>query len=112
MLHALVDTVSVLTVVGPNLEVHRDAGAFNVLFGAALRRDLDTAEHIYLLRIVAQEGRSRSVDRVTNRMLDDDYEHGLCERVKACRGKAAYQKWSKKLAPVGQGPTKEFIRTH
>ena len=112
MLHAHVDAVSMVSVVGPNLEVGRDAGAFNTLFGAALLGELDDAEHIYLLRLVAQEGRSRSVDRVTNRMLDDDYEHGLCEWVKACRGKAAYQKWSKKLAPVGQGPTKELIRTH
>ena len=97
MLHAHVDTVSVATVVGPNLEVGRDAGAFNTLFGAALLEELDDAEHIYLLRLVAHEGRSRSVDKVTQKMLDDDYEHGLCEWVKARRGKASYENASKKF---------------
>ena len=33
---------------------------------------LDDAEHIYLLRLVAQVGRSRSVDEVTDTMLDED----------------------------------------
>ena len=41
MLRALVDAVSIVTVVGPNVEVGRDAGAFNALFGAALLGELD-----------------------------------------------------------------------
>ena len=97
MLHAHVDAASAVTVVGPNVEVGREAGAFNALFGTASLGELDDAEPIYLLRVVAQEGRSRSVDRVTSTMLDDDYEHGLCEWVKARRGKAAYKKHLKKL---------------
>ena len=70
IIHAHVNAVSIATVVGPNLEVGRDAGAFNTLFGAALLGELGDAEHIYLLRLVAQEGRSRPVDKVTETMLD------------------------------------------
>ena len=98
MLHAHVNEVSITIVVGPNLEVHRDAGAFNALFGTDALGELDDAGHIYLLRLVAQVGRSRSVDKVTDTMLDDDYEHGLCEWVKACRGRASYEKQPKKWA--------------
>jgi hypothetical protein len=77
----------------------KDAGAFNTLFGEALLRELNDAEHIYLLRLAVEEGRSRHVDKMTETMLDDDYEHGLCEWVKARRGKASYvkQSQSKKL---------------
>ena len=46
MLHALVDAVSIVTVIGPNVEVSRGAGAFNTLFGAALLGELHDAEHI------------------------------------------------------------------
>ena len=56
MLHAHVDAASAVTVVGPNVEVGSEAGAFNALFGAAPLGELDDAEPICLSRVAAQDG--------------------------------------------------------
>ena len=41
MLRALVDAVSIVPVVSPSVEVGKDAGAFNALFGATLPGELN-----------------------------------------------------------------------
>ena len=90
MLGELAHSVRVKTIVGPNLETGRDQGAFNRLFGSALSNDLRDDEHIYLLHLVAEQGRSSGAGAVLNVMKDDDYEHALCEWVKASRGRDAF----------------------
>ena len=79
------------SLVGPNLEVKREQGAFRTLWGEVLRHDIGDEEHLYLLRLVSGRARALATNPVLEEMLDDDFEHALCEWTKAQRGYAAWE---------------------
>ena len=90
MLRNLCHSVTVKTIAGPNLKTCRDQGAFNRLFESTLSKNLCDDEYVYLLNFVAEAGRLSGGGAVLNEMKVDDYEHALCEWVKASRGRDAF----------------------
>ena len=83
-------SVTVKTIAGPNLKTCRDRGAFNRLFESTLSKNFCDDEYVYLLNFVADAGHLSGDGVVLKEMKVDDYEHALCEWVKASRGKDAF----------------------
>ena len=94
MLRVAFPAVHVKCVVGPKLEVEREHGAFRIMFGNVFEDKLDDSVHVYLLRHVVRLCKEMEHDKqsICSLIADDDFEHALCEWVKATRGKEAFLK--------------------
>ena len=70
-------------------EVEREQGAFRALFGDVFEADLDDSAHLFLLGYVVLSCKELDCDTqsILSFMSEDDFEHALCEWVKATRGK-------------------------
>ena len=71
-------------------ETSRNGSAFNRLFESTLSKNLSDHQCVYLLNFVGDAGHLSGDGAVLKEMKVDDYEHALCEWVKASRGRDAF----------------------